>query len=114
MKLREKTTATLLIAIFMISTMSVVVSVMAKKEQETIQVWWLEDADRYGGDGTPLQGWSNDRIPTSDYKDYIEFAVHGKSYHALDVEAFYNYWPLENFESSSWVIANGKFAFWAR
>jgi len=113
MKLR-KTTATLLIllALAMIAPMTV----MAPPIQETIQVWWLEDADRNGGDGTQLPGWSNDRIPNpEDYpKDYIEFAVHGKSYHALEVEAFYNYYPLVDFESSPFVIANGKFAFWAR
>lgn len=109
MKLREKTTATILIALFMISAMTFAVSVNAKKEQETIEVWWLEDAERYGGDGTPLGSWTNDRIPPS---GSIEFRVTGKAYHG-DMALFYNY-PLENFESCPLVIANGKFAAWAR
>ena len=112
MKLREKTTATLLITIFMISMMAFSVSVMAKKEQETIQVWWLEDATRHHGDGTFHTNWINDPIPPTGSIGYIEFRITGKSYHA-DMELFYNQ-PLTSFEASPFIIANGKFATWAR
>jgi len=85
--------------------------VMAKST--TVQVWWLEDAQRYGGDGTLLSTWTNDRIPPASPVGYIEFTKTGKAYHA-GMEWFYNYYPLTNFRASPLVIANGKFAAWAR
>jgi len=79
----------------------------------TVQVWWLEDAERYGGDGTHLQSWTDCRIPPVSPVGYIEFTKTGKAYHG-GMEWFYNYYPLDNFSASPLVIANGKFAAWAR
>ena len=85
--------------------------VMAKTT--TVQVWWLEDAERYGGDGTLLSSWTNDRIPPALPVGHIEFTKTGKAYHG-GMEWFYNYYPLLDFSSSPLVISNGKFAAWAR
>lgn len=82
--------------------------VLAKSE--IVEVYWLEDAERYGGDGTLLSSWSDDRIPSG---GSIEFTKTGKAYHA-GMELFYNYYPLDDFSASPLVIANGKFACWAR
>lgn len=79
----------------------------------TVQVWWYEDAQRYGGDGTWLNGWENDPIPPTDPVGYIEFTKTGKAYHA-SMEWFYNYYPLQDFRASPLVIAKGKFAAWTR
>jgi len=107
MKLKMRTTSILLIllALAMIAPMTV----MAPPTQETVDVWWLEDAQRDNGDGTFHSSWSNDRIPRT---GEIEFRVIGKTYHT-DMELFYNVPPL-NLRSSPFVIANGKFAVWAR
>ena len=88
--------------------MAMAAPVMAKST--TVQVSWLEDAHRHGGDGTDLGGWLNDRIPST---GTIDFTKTGKAYHA-GMELFYNYYPLDNFTSSPLVISNGKFACWAR
>jgi len=79
----------------------------------TVQVWWYEDAERYEGDGTWLNSWTNDRIPPPSPLGYIEFTKTGKAYHG-GMEWFYNYYPLQDFRSSPLVISNGKFAAWAR
>ena len=88
--------------------MAMAVPVMAKST--TVQVWWLEDAHRWGGDGTDLGSWANDRIPSA---GTIDFTKTGKAYHG-DMALFYNYYPLDNFSASPLVIAKGKFAAWAR
>jgi len=93
--------------------MAMAAPVMAKST--TVQVWWLEDAERYGGDGTWLQSWVDGRIPDPEDApvESIEFIKTGKAYHA-GMELFYNYYPLDDFVASPLVIANGKFAAWAR
>ncbi len=107
--MKKITTFGILVALLAISMMAA--PVMAKST--TVQVWWLEDAERYGGDGTLLSTWTNDRIPPASPVGYIEFTKTGKAYHA-GMEWFYNYYPLDNFSASPLVIANGKFAAWAR
>ena len=104
---REKTAAILLalLAISIIAPMTV----LALPKQDTIEVWWLEDGERHGGDGNLLSTWKDDRIPD---EDGIEFRVTGKAFHG-DMAFFYNYYPLDNFESCPLVIANGNFAVWA-
>ncbi|NVM23606.1 MAG: hypothetical protein HWN68_17720 [Desulfobacterales bacterium] len=87
--------------------------VAATANKTTVEVWWLEDAERYGGDGTWLQSWTNDRIPPESPVGFIEFTKTGKAYHG-GMEWFYNYYPLDNFSASPLVISNGKFACWAR
>jgi len=104
----KKTTLTLLV--LLVISMIAPMAVMAKQTQETIKVWWLEDAQRYGGDGTLLSTWEDDRIPPD---GGIDFRITGRAYHG-GMEWFYNYYPLEDFEASPLVIANGKFAAWAR
>ena len=78
-----------------------------------VEVWWLEDAERYGGDGTLLSTWANDRIPPESPVGHIEFTKTGKAYHG-GMEWFYNYYPLADFSASPLVISRGKFAAWAR
>lgn len=86
---------------------------LVKSTHEYICVWWLEDAVRYGGDGTELSRWNDDRIPPDSPVGYVAFKVTGRAYHG-DMEWFYNYYPLEDFEASPLVIANGKFSAWVR
>jgi hypothetical protein len=86
---------------------------LTKSTHEYICVWWLEDAERYGGDGTPLGSWTDDRIPPASPVGYVEFKITGRAYHG-GMEWFYNYYPLEDFEASPLVITNGKFSAWAR
>jgi len=90
-----------------------VIATPVAAQPTTVQVWWLEDAQRYGGDGTLLSTWQNDRIPPVTPVGYIEFTNTGKAYHG-GMEWFYNYYPLDNFSASPLVIAKGKFAAWAR
>ena len=98
-----------LLALVMIAPMTV----MAPPSQSTVQVWWVEDAERRAPDGSLLSSWTNDRIPPTSPRGYIEFRVTGKAYHA-DMEWFYNYYPLQDFEASPLVISNGNFAAWVR
>jgi len=86
------------------------VAPMVMSQPTTIQVWWLENAIRCTPDGTVLSTWSDDPIPPT---GSIEFRVTGKAYHG-DMETFYNYYPLDDFEASPFIIANGKFTAWAR
>jgi hypothetical protein len=97
----------------LVLVMGLAVAAPAMAKSTTVNVWWLEDAERYGGDGTLLDQWQNDRIPPADPVGYIEFTKTGKAYHA-GMEWFYNYYPLENFTASPLVTSNGKFAAWAR
>lgn len=82
---------------------------------ETIQVWWYEDAVRYGADGTVQSSWTNDQIPPASPVGYIEFRVTGNAYHA-GMEWFYNYYPLPNFRATPLIVPGGagNFAVWAR
>ena len=106
-----KRSIVLAIIVALIAMVATVMPVMA--QPTTVQVWWLEDAQRFGGDGTLLSTWQNDRIPPVTPVGYIEFANTGKAYHG-GMEWFYNYYPLDNFSASPLVIAKGKFAAWAR
>lgn len=101
----------IVMAVALVLTLAMAIPVSA--QPTTVEVWWLEDAERYGGDGTLLATWTNDRIPPVDPVGYIEFTKTGKAYHA-GMEWFYNYYPLDNFSASPLVISNGKFAAWAR
>ena len=91
--------------------LGITTAVMARPT--TVNVWWLEDAERYGGDGTLLSSWTNDRIPPEQPKGVIEFTKTGQAYHA-GMEWFYNYYPLDIFSASPLVISRGRFSAWAR
>ena len=90
-----------------------VIATPVMAQPTTVQIWWLEDAQRYGGDGTLLSSWTNDRIPPTSPVGHIEFTKTGKAYHG-GMEWFYNYYPLQDFSASPLVISKGKFAAWAR
>ena len=90
-----------------------VIATPVMAQPTTIEVSWLEDAERYGGDGTLLSSWTNDPIPPASPVGHIEFTKTGKAYHG-GMEWFYNYYPLTNFSASPLVTSNGKFAAWAR
>ena len=109
--MRTKLITTIMTTLFLAS----IAMIPVKAEPTTIHVWWLEDAERYGGDGTLLSSWTNDRIPPVSPVGHIEFTVTGAASHA-DMEWFYNYWPLLNFSASPLVVpgGDGRFAAWAR
>ena len=102
---------TVAVALLVLPVLAIATPVMAART--TVEVWWLEDGERYGGDGTLLNSWQNDRIPPVSPVGHIEFTKTGKAYHG-GMEWFYNYYPLDDFRASPMVISQGKFAAWAR
>ena len=97
-----KRIAILSIAILMV-VMVLPASAMAKGPVgETVTVSWLEDADRYGGDGTPLQSWTDDPLGPAD------LVRTGKAYHFADIQEYYNYPGLENLSGSLVISGAGK------
>ncbi len=105
---------TVLIALVLMLALATAASVV-QAAGETIQVWWYEDAVRYGADGTVQSSWTNDRIPPPSPVGYIEFRMTGNAYHA-GMEWFYNYYPLPTFRATPLIVPGGagNFAVWAR
>ena len=68
---------------------------------EIVTVSWLEDAERYGGDGTLLSTWTDDPLGPAD------LVQTGKAYHFADILEYYNY-PLENLSGSLVISGAGK------
>lgn len=92
------------------SLLVLAIAVPVLAAQTTVQVWWLEDGERYGGDGTFLKSWPDDRIPPS---GTIDFEKTGRAYHG-PMALFYNFDPLDKFRSTPLLISPGRFAVWAR
>ncbi len=68
---------------------------------QTVTIDWLEDAERYDGDGTLLSSWTDDPLGPAD------LVQTGKAYHFADIQEYYN-WPLQNLSGSLVISGAGK------
>ena len=68
---------------------------------ETVTISWLEDAERYNGDGSFHSSWTDDLLGPA------ELVRTGKAYHFADIQEYYNY-PLENLSGSLVISGAGK------
>jgi len=68
---------------------------------ETVTISWLEDAERYNGDGSVHSSWTDDPLGPAD------LVRTGKAYHFADIQEYYNY-PLENLSGSLVISGAGK------
>jgi len=120
MKLREKTTATLLIAIFMISTFAVAIPLTLanglRPDPTTVSLSFTETAvSVILGDGTPSSGWSDNYPDEANEVPMIDFIKTGKAYHRADgmwFNVWLYLWGLEITANSPITISNGRFACW--
>ena len=101
----KKKILSILLALVLVLSFSLVTAVpVAAKGPvgETVTINWLEDADRYGGDGTHLSSWTDDPLGPAD------LVRTGKAYHFASIQEYYNYPGLENLSGSLVISGAGK------
>lgn len=120
MKLREKTTAILLVAVLMLSAMTLAIPLTSAKKSlpnpTSVSLSFTEKAvSVILGDGTQSGGWTDNYPDLFNKVPMIDFIKTGKAYHRADGMWFNVWlykWGLEITANSPITISNGRFACW--
>ena len=101
----KKKILSVLLAVVLVLSFNLVMAMPAAAKGpvgETVTINWLEDAERYGGDGTLLSSWTDDPLGPAD------LVQTGKAYHFASIQEYYNYPGLENLSGSLVISGAGK------